>query len=109
VKVARLESYGATVRQEGTEYTEAFAAAVEHTQRTGAVYCHAYDQPEITAGAGTMAEEILEDAPDVDTIIVAVGGGGLLAGTLASAEGRAAVVGVEPETASTLSTALAQA
>ncbi|SMY11766.1 threonine/serine dehydratase [Brevibacterium jeotgali] len=107
VKVARLESYGAIVRPVGREYAEAFTAAMEHTQRTGAVYCHAYDQPEITAGAGTMAEEILQEAPDVDTIVVAVGGGGLLAGTLAAAEGRAKVVGVEPRTASTLSTALA--
>lgn len=108
VKVARLESYGATVRQVGREYAEAFTAAMEHTQRTGAVYCHAYDQSEITAGAGTMTEEILQDDPDVDTIIVAVGGGGLLAGTLAAAEGRAKVVGVEPETAATLATALAR-
>src|SRR5699024_3634651 len=102
VKVARLESYGATVRQVGTEYAQAFAAAMEHTQQTGAVYCHAYDQPEIVAGAGTMTEEILEDDPQADTIVVVVGGGGLLAGTLASAEGRARVVGVEPNTTSAL-------
>src|SRR5699024_11010946 len=95
VKVARLRAYGAVVQQIGSEYAEAFAAATEHTQRTGAVFCHAYDQPEITAGAGTMTEEILEDDPAVDTIIVAVGGGGLIAGTLAAAEGRAKVVGVE--------------
>lgn len=107
VKVARLESYGATVRQVGTEYAQAFSAAMEEVERTGAVYCHAYDQPEITAGAGTMTEEILDDDPAVDTIIVAVGGGGLLAGTLAAADGRAKVVGVEPETAATLATALA--
>ena len=75
VKIARLESYGATVRQVGTEYAQAFDAAMEHTQRTGAVYCHAYDQLEIVAGAGTMTEEILEDDPTVDTVIVAVGGG----------------------------------
>ena len=106
VKVARLESYGATVRQVGTEYAQAFAAAMEHTQQTGAVYCHAYDQPEVVAGAGTMTEEILEDDPQADTIVVAVGGGGLLAGTLASAEGRARVVGVEPTTTSALASAL---
>ena len=107
VKVARLESYGAAVRQVGTEYAQAFDAAMEHTDRTGAVYCHAYDQPEITAGAGTMVEEVLEDDPTVDTIVVAVGGGGLLAGSLAAAEGRAKVVGVEPRSASTLASALA--
>lgn len=107
VKVERLRAYGAEVQQVGSEYAESFAAAMEHTDRTGAVYCHAYDQPEITAGAGTMTEEILEDEPAVDTIIVAVGGGGLIAGTLAAAEGRAKVIGVEPDSAATLATALA--
>lgn len=106
VKVARLEGYGATVRQVGAEYAQAFEAAMEHTQATGAVYCHAYDQREITAGAGTLTEEIFEDDPAIDTIIVAVGGGGLLAGTLAAARGRARVVAAEPTTASALASAL---
>jgi threonine dehydratase len=106
VKVARLRSYGAEVVQVGTEYAQAYTAAVEHAASTGALFCHAYDQPEIVAGAGTLAEEILEDEPGVDTIVVAVGGAGLFAGIAASAEGRANVVAVEPENCPSLHTAL---
>ena len=91
----------------GSEYAAAYEAAVEHAQATGAVYCHAYDQPEIAAGAGTLGLEILEDLDGVDTIVVAVGGGGLMAGVAAASEGRARVVGVEPSTCPTLHAALA--
>lgn len=107
VKVARLRDYGATVRQVGAEYAEAYAAAILHADDTGAVFCHAYDQLEIAAGAGTLAEEILEDEPLIDTIVVAVGGGGLFAGITAAVEGRARVVAVEPATIPTLHGALA--
>ena len=107
VKVARLRDYGAEVVQVGPEYVEAYLAAMEHVATTGALFCHAYDQPEIVAGAGTLAEEILQDQPDLDTIVVAVGGGGLFAGIAASAEGRAKVVTVEPVNCPTLHSALA--
>ncbi|WP_258727193.1 threonine/serine dehydratase [Cellulomonas sp. NS3] len=106
VKVARLREYGATVRQVGQEYAEAYLAAVDFAGTAGALFCHAYDQPEIAAGAGTIGEEILTDVPDVDTIVVAVGGGGLFAGIAAAAEGRARVVAVEPERIPTLHSAL---
>jgi threonine dehydratase len=106
VKVARLLAYGATVRQVGSEYAEAFAAAMEHVETSGALFCHAYDQLEIAAGAGTVAEEILRDEPAIDTVIVAVGGGGLYAGVAAAAEGRARVVAVEPFSIPTLHAAL---
>ena len=106
VKVARLREYGATVQQVGREYAEAYAAAIEFSDNAGALFCHAYDQPEIAAGAGTIGEEILTDVPDVDTIVVAVGGGGLFAGIAAAAEGRASVVVVEPVLIPTLHTAL---
>jgi threonine dehydratase len=107
VKVARLASYGATVVQRGTEYAVAYKAALERAAETGAVHCHAYDQPEIAAGAGTMAHELLDQLDGrVDTILVAVGGGGLMAGTAAAAEGVARVVAVEPDTCPTLSAAL---
>ena len=85
VKVERLLAYNATVRQVGVEYAEAFAAAMHYVEDTGALFCHAYDQLEIAAGAGTLAEEILEDEPGIDTIVVAVGGGGLYAGVAAAA------------------------
>jgi threonine dehydratase len=107
VKVRKLEAIGATVIQGGAEYAEAYQAAVEHALRTGAVYCHAYDQPEIAAGAGTVGTELLEQVAGVDTVLVAVGGGGLMAGIAAAVEGRAQVVGVEPENAPTLHAALA--
>lgn len=106
VKVERLRRVGAEVRQVGEEYAEARAAADEFAARTGALLGHAYDQVPVAAGAGTVAEEILRDEPSIGTIVVAVGGGGLLAGVLAAAEGRARVVGAEPRTASTLRTAL---
>jgi threonine dehydratase len=107
VKVERLHAYGAAVRLVGTEYAEANAAALEFAAVRGAVFCHAYDQPDIAAGAGVLAEEVLADLPDADTLVVAVGGGGLLAGVLAAVGGRARVVAVEPATAPTLHAALA--
>lgn len=107
-KLHRLEQYGATVVARGTEYADAFDAATEHVARTGALYCHAYDQPEIVAGAGTLALELLEQADgQVDTVVVAVGGGGLLAGVVTAVDGAARVVGVEPVLAPTLDRALA--
>jgi threonine dehydratase len=105
VKVARLRSYGATVVQVGSEYAEAYEAALEHAAQTGAVHVHAYDQPEVAAGAGVCGAELLAQV-EVDTIVVAVGGGGLMAGIAAAAEGVAQVVAVEPETCPTLHTAL---
>lgn len=107
VKVEKLRTYGAEVVLRGQEYATAYEAAIEHARLTGAVYCHAYDQPAIAAGAGTLALEILEDLSGaVDTIVVAVGGGGLMAGVAAATEGSARVIGVEPRTIPTLHTAL---
>lgn len=106
VKVERLLAYNATVRQVGAEYVEAYEAAQEYVAQSGALFCHAYDQPEIAAGAGTIAEEILRAEPGIDTIVVAVGGGGLYAGLAAAASGRAKIVAVEPVTIPTLHAAL---
>lgn len=108
VKVAKLRSLDATVVQTGSEYAEAYDAAVVHASASGAVFCHAYDQPEIVAGAGTLALDLIDDLPGgFDTVLVAVGGGGLLAGLAAGLEGAARVVGVEPVNAPTLARALA--
>ncbi|MCI0143463.1 threonine/serine dehydratase [Arthrobacter bambusae] len=107
VKVRKLKASGATVVQRGTEYAEAFEAALDYATETGAVYCHAYDQAEIAAGAGTVGSELLDQLGDIDTVVVAVGGGGLMAGIAAAVEGHARVVGVEPDNAPTLYSALA--
>jgi threonine dehydratase len=106
VKVAKLRSLGATVAQTGREYADAYDAAMKRVAETGAVYCHAYDQPEVVAGAGTLGLELLEQVKEVTRVVVAVGGGGLLAGVAAAVEGRARVVGVEPVNAPTLHDAL---
>lgn len=106
VKVDRIASYGADVRRVGSEYAEAAEAAARHAADTGALLAHAYDQSDVVAGAGTLALELLEDA-EVDTIVVAVGGGGLYAGVAAAVRGRARVVAVEPERAPTMHEALA--
>lgn len=106
VKVARIRAYGADVKRIGREYAEAHQAALAFGERTGAAFAHAYDQREVAAGAGTLAEEILHDEPSIDTIVVAVGGGGLYAGVAASALGRAHVVAVEPERCPTLRDAI---
>ena len=111
-KLRRLREYGALVEVGGREYAEAYDAAMAHVDRTGAVYCHAYDQPEICAGAGTLGLELLAQLDagssdsSVDTVLVAVGGGGLMAGVATALEGRARVVGVEPAGAPTLHRAL---
>lgn len=106
VKVRRIEAYGADVRRVGSEYAEAYAAAVAFGAEQGATFAHAYDQPDVAAGAGTLAEEVLEDEPSIDTLVVAVGGGGLYAGVAAAVRGRARVVAVEPQLAPTLRRAM---
>jgi threonine dehydratase len=106
VKVERIQAYGAEVRRVGVEYAEAYQAAATFAEERGAAFAHAYDQVEVAAGAGTLGEEILEDEPSIDTIIVAVGGGGLYAGVAAAAFGRARIVAVEPERCPTLNRAM---
>jgi threonine dehydratase len=105
-KLAKLQGLGANVVQVGHEYAGAYEAARIHAEGTGAVFCHAYDQPAIAAGAGTLGLELLEELGEFDTVLIAVGGGGLLAGVAAAVEGTARVVGVEPTTAPTLAEAL---
>ncbi|MES9605030.1 MULTISPECIES: threonine/serine dehydratase [Actinomadura] len=107
VKVARLRALGAAVVQVGTRYAEAQDAATKRAADTGALFCHAYDLPEVCAGQGTLGLEMLEQTGgEVDTVLLAVGGGGLMAGVAAALEGRARVVGVEPATIPTLERAL---
>ncbi|GGO84099.1 threonine/serine dehydratase [Wenjunlia tyrosinilytica] len=107
VKVARLCALGAHVVQVGTKYADAYEAAAKRAADTGALFGHAYDQPEVCAGQGTIALELLKQTDgDVDTVLVATGGGGLMAGLAAALEGRVSVVAVEPRNAPTLYEAL---
>ncbi|WP_374215395.1 serine/threonine dehydratase [Streptomyces sp. NEAU-Y11] len=107
VKVARLRGLGAEVHQVGTEYADALDASRTYAARTGALASHAYDHPLIAAGAGTLMEEIHELLPDLDTVVVSVGGGGLFTGVAVSAlEHGVRVVAVEPERCRALNAAL---
>ncbi|WP_405998888.1 threonine ammonia-lyase [Streptomyces sp. NBC_00829] len=79
-KVAATREYGADVRLEGQVIDETLAAAQEYAHETGAVFIHPFDHPDIIAGQGTVGLEILEQCPEVRTIVVGLGGGGLAAG-----------------------------
>ncbi len=108
VKVDRIRSYGASVTIVGRDYAEAFEASLSRASDTGALIVHAYDQADIVAGQGTIALELEEQAPNLDTLLVPVGGGGLIAGIAAWYQGRVKLVGVEPESCPTLARALAE-
>jgi threonine dehydratase len=97
VKVARIKSYGADVRVGGARYADALDACNTFIGTGGALSVHAYDAPETIAGQGTVGLEWEEDAPELDTVLVAVGGGGLIAGIASWYGRRVKVVGVEPE------------
>lgn len=79
-KIAKLEQWGAETRIVGSVWHEANAAALAHVERTGAAYFHPFADPFVVAGQGTVALEILDQLPEIDTILVAMGGGGLISG-----------------------------
>ncbi|MFT3953684.1 MAG: threonine/serine dehydratase [Piscinibacter sp.] len=106
-KRARLEKLGATVVVTGAAYADAFAACQQRQRESGALMTHAYDQPEVLAGAGTLAREIEAQAGVPDALLVSVGGGGLVGGIAAWFAGRTRIVALEPERAPTLHAALA--
>src|SRR4051812_44777873 len=97
VKIARIGSYGADVRIGGARYADALDACNAFIETSGALSVHAYDAAETIAGQGTVGLEWEEEAPELDTVLVAVGGGGLIAGIAAWYGRRLKVVGVEPE------------
>jgi threonine dehydratase len=101
-KRERLATLGATVVIAGDAYADALAAAQARQHETGALMTHAYDQPEVVAGAGTLAREIEAQQGKPDSVLVSVGGGGLVAGIAAWFAGRSRVVALEPERAPTL-------
>jgi threonine dehydratase len=106
IKVERLRRYGARVMLVGASYAEAHAACRARAAQTGALEVHAYDQPEVVAGQGTLGRELEQQLGAVDTVLVAVGGGGLIAGVAAWFAGRTKVVAVEPERCPTLYSAV---
>jgi threonine dehydratase len=106
-KVARIRSYGADLVLTGERYSDALGAAEEWIGTSGALAVHAFDQMETLLGQGTLALELAQQAPDLDAVLVAVGGGGLIGGIAAWYAGATKVVGVEPEGAPTLAHALA--
>lgn len=105
-KVERIRGYGAELVIEGDRYADALAAAERWAQASGALQVHAYDQEEALAGQGTVALELESQAPGIETLLVAVGGGGLIGGIAAWYAGRVRLVGVEPALAPTLARAL---
>jgi threonine dehydratase len=105
-KLAPFAAFPATLRVVEGYYADALAVADERVAAAGALRAHAYDQREVVAGQGTAALEVLEDAT-VDTVVVACGGGGLLAGTVAAVAGRVRVVAVETVGTATFHAALA--
>lgn len=106
VKVAAIRALGAEVVQVGAVYAEALAASQDAAGAPGALALHAYDAPATIAGQGTVGLEILHQVPDVDTILVAVGGGGLVAGVRAACDEAVRVIAVETERCATYATAL---
>jgi threonine dehydratase len=105
-KIDRIRSYGAELVVGGDFYGDALAASEEWTRRSGAMPIHAFDQEETLMGTGTLGLELERQAPDLDTVIIAVGGGGLLAGAAAWYANRVRMIGVEPEEAPTLTRAI---
>jgi len=105
-KLERIRGYGADLVVTGERYADSLAASEGWAAVSGALRIHAYDQVETLLGQGTVGLEFEEQAPNLDTLLVAVGGGGLIGGVSAWYSGRIKVIGVEPEAAPTLTMAL---
>ncbi|AJF66988.1 threonine ammonia-lyase [Streptomyces vietnamensis] len=109
-KVAATRDYGADVRLHGHVVDETLAAAEEYAHETGAVFIHPFDHPDVIAGQGTVGLEILEQCPEVRTILVGIGGGGLAAGiglAVKSLRPDVKVIGVQAEGAAAYPPSLA--
>jgi len=105
-KIDRIRRYGADLTVIGERYAEALAASIEWSKTSGAMPVHAFDQIETLAGQGTLGLELQQQAPELDTVLVAVGGGGLIGGIAAWYESKTRVIAVEPEGAPTLADAM---
>ena len=105
-KIQRIRGYGARLTVIGDRYADALAASEAWTARAGGMPIHAFDQTETLLGQGTLGLELERQAPDLDALLVSVGGGGLIGGIAAWYRGRVPIIGVEPEAAPTLTRAL---
>jgi len=105
-KIEQIRADGATLKIVGERYADALAASEAFVQLSGALPIHAYDQIETLQGQATVGLEFEQEAPPLDALLVAVGGGGLIGGVAAWLQGRVRVIGVEPELAPTLTHAL---
>ena len=105
-KIARIRGYGAELVVTGERYAEALEASQAWAAQSGALAVHAYDRVETMLGQGSVGLEFEEQAPGLDTLLVAVGGGGLIGGVAAWYSGRVRLIGVEPKAAPTLTRAL---
>ena len=108
-KVAATRGYGATVRLGGLSLVQPLVAAAEFAQQTGSVFIHPFDHPDVVAGQGTVGLELLDQCPDVATVVVCTGGGGLVAGVAAAVKARrpgVRVVAVQAEGAASFPASL---
>jgi len=105
-KIEQIKAFGARLEIIGERYADALAASLEYAHNSGAMQIHAYDQIETLQGQATVGKEFEEDAPQLDALLVSVGGGGLIGGIAAWYRGKIDLIGVEPELAPTLSYAL---
>ena len=106
-KIEATRAYGADVDLAASGPAEAFERLAALVEATGRTLVHPFDDPLVVAGQGTVALELLEDAPETTTIVVPVGGGGLISGIVAATAGSRRIVAVEPETSRALHDALA--
>jgi threonine dehydratase len=106
-KVEAARGYGATVDTSSADPAAAYERTLEVVEREGRVFVHPHSDPLVVAGHGTLVLELLEDVPGLETVVVGVGGGGLVSGIVTALAGRARVVAVEPERSPALSAGLA--
>jgi threonine dehydratase len=106
-KVDRLRQYSANISITGNNYSEALTASQKRSAETGAVPIHAYDDARVLAGQGTLGMEFEEQVRGLDSVLIAIGGGGLIGGVASWYRDRVRVIGVEPDRAPTLHNALA--
>jgi threonine dehydratase len=113
-KLLATRGYGADVVLEGATVETPLRLAAEFAERTGAVFIHPFDHPDVIAGQGTLGLELMDQLPDLDTVVIGIGGGGLAAGVAAAVKARAAalgrrvrVIGVQAENSAAYPTSLA--